>query len=205
MEFGVVKWLDEAKGYVCISREHGEDALVSISAVQAGDFKKLKSGETVKFNSEAGGHFGQQIKGWNPKMMLRSIGKKLGVRTTLKSDADLVALVEERIPMAAIAALMENGILEKEIYSVIVPRRTLQHRRARKERLSCEESDRAVRLARLAALAEKAFASQEAGMHWLRTPKKRFRGRTPIDMIATEAGSRLVEEALYQIDEGMAA
>ena len=83
MEFGVVKWFDEAKGYVCISREHGEDALVSISAIQAGDFKKLKSGETVKFNSEAGGHFGQQIKGWNPKMMLRSIGKKLGVRATL--------------------------------------------------------------------------------------------------------------------------
>jgi putative toxin-antitoxin system antitoxin component (TIGR02293 family) len=107
--------------------------------------------------------------------------------------------------VAAIAALMENGILEKEIYSVIVPRRTLQHRRARKERLSCEESDRAVRLARLASLTEKVFGQQEAGMHWLRAPKKRFRGRTPVDMMATEAGSRLVEEALYQIDEGMAA
>ena len=46
MEFGVVKWFDEAKGYVCISREHGEDALVSISAIPAGDFKKLKSGES---------------------------------------------------------------------------------------------------------------------------------------------------------------
>jgi uncharacterized protein (DUF2384 family) len=39
----------------------------------------------------------------------------------------------------------------------------------------------------------------------MRTEKKRFRGRTPMAMMATEAGSRLVEEFLYQIDEGMAA
>src|SRR5690349_2881481 len=87
--------------------------------------------------------------------MLRSIRKSLGIRVALKSDADLVALVEERLPVTAISALMEHGVLEKEIYSVIVPRRTLQHRRARKERLSREESDRAVRLARLAVLNEK--------------------------------------------------
>jgi putative toxin-antitoxin system antitoxin component (TIGR02293 family) len=137
--------------------------------------------------------------------VLHSMRKKLGIRSPLKSDADLLALVEERLPVAAISALMEHGILEKEIYSVIVPRRTLQHRRARNEDLSREESDRAVRLARLAALTENFFGDSKAGMLWLRSPKKRFHGRTPVDIMATEAGSRLVEEALYQIDEGMAA
>lgn len=137
--------------------------------------------------------------------ILHSMRKKLGIRSSLKSDADLVALVEERLPVAAISALMEHGILEKEIYSVIVPRRTLQHRRARKEDLSREESDRAVRLARLAALTEKIFGDPKEGMLWLRSPKKRFHGRAPVAMMETEAGSRLVEEALYQIDEGMAA
>lgn len=137
--------------------------------------------------------------------VLHSMRKKLGIRGALKSDADLVALVEERLPVTAIAALMDHGILEKEIYSVIIPRRTLQHRRTRKEALSREESDRAVRLARLAALTEKIFGDRIEGMHWLRSPKQRFHGRTPVDMMATETGSRLVEEALYQIDEGMAA
>jgi putative toxin-antitoxin system antitoxin component (TIGR02293 family) len=137
--------------------------------------------------------------------VLHRMRKKLGIRSPLRSDADLVALVEERLPVAAISALMEHGVLEKEIYSVIVPRRTLQHRRARKENLSREESDRAVRLARVAALAEKVFGDSKEGMLWLRSPKKRFHGRTPVDMMATETGSRLVEEALYQIDEGMAA
>jgi putative toxin-antitoxin system antitoxin component (TIGR02293 family) len=148
----------------------------------------------VQANNQAAGH-----------EMLRSIRKSLGIRGALKSDAELVALVEERLPVTAVSALMEHGVLEKEIYAVIIPRRTLQHRRARKERLSREESDRAVRLARLVTLTENVFGDHDSGMHWLRSPKKRFHGRTPMAMMVTEAGSRLVEEALYLIDEGMAA
>ena len=93
--------------------------------------------------------------------VLHSMRKKLGIRSPLKSDADLVALVEERLPVAAISALMEHGILEKEIYSVIVPRRTLQHRRARKEDLSREESDRAVRVSPVGGSHRKNFRGPE--------------------------------------------
>ena len=46
--------------------------------------------------------------------------KKLGIRSPLQSDADLVALVEERLPVGAISALIEHRILEKEMHSVIV-------------------------------------------------------------------------------------
>jgi putative toxin-antitoxin system antitoxin component (TIGR02293 family) len=137
--------------------------------------------------------------------ILRNIRIKLGTNIPLKSENDLVTLVEKRLPVTTISALIKHGILEQEIYSVIIPRRTLQHRRTRKEKLSREESDRAVRLARLAALTEKVFGDLKTGMHWLRAPKKRFRGSTPMAMMETEVGSRLVEEALYQIDEGMAA
>jgi putative toxin-antitoxin system antitoxin component (TIGR02293 family) len=139
------------------------------------------------------------------RFLLRGITQRLGLRMSLKSEGDVVALVEEQLPISAVAALIQHGILEKEIYSVIMPRRTLQHRRTRKEKLSREESDRAVRLARVAALTEKVFGDLKTGMHWLRAPKKRFRGSTPMAMMETEAGSRLVEEALYQIDEGMVA
>ena len=137
--------------------------------------------------------------------LLSIIGQKLGILRSLRLENDLVQLVEDQLPVSAIPALVQHGILEKEIHSVIVPRRTLQHRRARREKLSREESDRAVRLARVVTLAEKVFGDRHHGMHWLRASKKRFHGRTPMNMITTEAGSRLVEEALYQIDEGMAA
>src|SRR5947207_16014060 len=109
--------------------------------------------------------------------------KKMGLRGTLKSEADFVVLVEECLYVASIAALLQHGILEKEIYAVIVPRRTLQHRRARKEKLSREESDRAVRLARLTALTERIFDDRAAGLRWLRAPKRRLRGPTPMEMI----------------------
>lgn len=137
--------------------------------------------------------------------LLENIAQKLGIRDALTCDDDLVAHVEKRLPASAISSLVSRGLLDNEVYSIIIPRRTLQHRRARKERLSREESDRAVRVARIVALAENIFGDAQAAMRWLRTPKKRFETHTPMEMMATEAGSRLVEEMLYQIDEGIAA
>lgn len=137
--------------------------------------------------------------------MLSLIGRHLGLSQSLKSDHDLVTVIEAQLPVKAISALIKNGLQEKEVYSQIIPRRTLQHRRTKKERLSIEESDRAVRVARIIALAEQVFGDKNNGMRWLRSPKQRFAGRTAMEMLATEAGNRLVEEMLYQIDEGMAS
>ena len=136
--------------------------------------------------------------------LLRRVQKILGV-PRLRSDQDLVKLVEDGLATNAIKELRRAGLTDEEIYSLIVPRRTLTHRRARREALSREESDRAVRLARLAALAEQVFGEPGRAWHWLRTSKRQFEGRTPLQFMATEAGARLVEELLHRIDEGMAA
>src|SRR4029453_2732721 len=121
------------------------------------------------------------------------------------TDQDLVRLVEEGLRTNAIEELRRSGLTDDEIYSLVVPRRTLTHRRARREALSREESDRAVRLARIAALSEHGFGHGERAWHWLRAAKRQFRDRSPLQLTATEAGARLVEELLYRIDEGMAA
>lgn len=136
--------------------------------------------------------------------MLKRVQEILGVKR-LRSDQDLVRLVEERLATGAIAGLRQSGLTDDEIYSLVVPRRTLTHRRTRSEPLSREESDRAVRLARIAALAEQVFGDTERGWRWLRASKRQFHGRSPLQLTATEAGARLVEELLYRIDEGMAA
>jgi putative toxin-antitoxin system antitoxin component (TIGR02293 family) len=136
--------------------------------------------------------------------LLRRIQKLLGVHR-LRSDQDLVRLVEDGLATNAIEELRRSGLTDDEIYSLIVPRRTLTHRRARREALNREESDRAVRLARLAALAEQVFGERERAWRWLRASKRQFDGRSPLQFMATEAGARLVEELLHRIDEGMAA
>lgn len=136
--------------------------------------------------------------------MLKRIQQMLGVHG-LRSDQDLVRLVEERLATGAIERLLQSGLTDDEVYSLIVPRRTLTHRRTRREALSREESDRAVRLARIAALGEQVFGDSKRAWRWLRAAKRQFHGRSPLQLTATEAGARLVEELLYRIDEGMAA
>lgn len=123
----------------------------------------------------------------------------------VRSDTDLAKLVEDRLSPAAVAALIAHGLTEEEVYALVIPRRTLSHRKTKRERLTREESDRAVRVARILALAEDVFGARDKALHWLRAPKRRFEGRVPLETLATDAGARLVEERLYQIDEGMLA
>jgi putative toxin-antitoxin system antitoxin component (TIGR02293 family) len=136
--------------------------------------------------------------------LLKRVEEMLGLRP-LRSDQDLVRLIEDGLGTRTIDRLRRSGLTDDEIYSLIVPRRTLTHRRARREALSQQESDRAVRLARIAALGEQVFGDSKRAWHWLRAAKRQFHGRSPLQLTATEAGARLVEELLYRIDEGMAA
>lgn len=136
--------------------------------------------------------------------LLHRVQQILGV-ARLRSDQDLVRLVENRLPTGTLEALRRSGVTDDEIYVLIVPRRTLAHRRARREALSRDESDRAVRLARLTALAEHVFGDSARAWRWLRAGKRQFHGRSALELTATEAGARLVEELLYRIDEGLAA
>ena len=136
--------------------------------------------------------------------LLERIQHALGL-AALQSDQDLLQCVEQRLPVHVLSALTRHGLSDDEIYRLVIPRRTLAHRKAKKEPLTQEESDRAVRLARIISLAEKVFADKEKALQWLHKPKKRFQGRVPIALLITESGARLVEEMLYQIDHGIFA
>ncbi len=129
---------------------------------------------------------------------------KLGIEG-IRSDSDLAELVERRLSPSSVKALVRGGLTDAEAWQLIVPRRTLAHRIARREPLSRDESDKAVRVARLVAQAEQVFDDPTRAWRWMRKPKAQFGGRTPLELLATEAGARLVEELLMQIDHGMAA
>lgn len=139
-----------------------------------------------------------------PGGLYSRLGGKLGV-PRIRSDRDLASLVEKRLPATAIKSLVRGGLSDAEVYDLIVPRRTLAHRMAKHQPLSKDESDRAVRVARVTAMAEQAFGEKVRAWRWLRKPKRHFNGKTPIEMLATEAGARLVEAMVAQIEDGMAA
>jgi len=130
-------------------------------------------------------------------------GDLLGRRT--RSERDVVRLVESGIPLTVLNRLMQRGLSKAEVFGVIIPARTLKHRKSKRQPLSKEESERVVRTIRILATANAVLGDDNSALAWLRAPKKRFEGRAPIQMLATEPGGRLVEEMLIQIEEGMFA
>ncbi len=92
-----------------------------------------------------------------------------------------------------------------DLYDVVIPARTLKHRRSRREALSRDESDKLARLVRVFDQAVTIFGNAEAARSWIMQPKHRFAERTPLQMLRTELGGRFVEEMLVQIDDGMFA
>ena len=129
------------------------------------------------------------------------------VRTPLMDTLRLdLKSVEAGVPVATMAGFVSGSGLEfAEIYDVVIPARTLKHRKARREPLSRDESDKLARLIRIFDQAVRVFGDREKALHWLRKPLRRFSGRTPLEMLPTEFGARMVEEALGQIDFGMFA
>jgi len=98
-----------------------------------------------------------------------------------------------------------SGMQLADIYQVVIPARTLKHRKARKEPLTADESDKLVRLARVYDQAVRVLGDKQRALYWLNEPKRRFDGRTPIQMLRTDLGGRMVEEMLGQIHHGMFA
>jgi putative toxin-antitoxin system antitoxin component (TIGR02293 family) len=125
--------------------------------------------------------------------------------TSAHSEQEIIRLVEGGLPLKVIARLIQRGLSRDEVFHIIINPRTLKHRRSKRQPLSKEESERAVRAVRILARAQAVLGDPGAALRWLRAPKKRLEGRPPLEMLATETGGRMVEQMLVQIDEGMFA
>ncbi len=132
----------------------------------------------------------------------QQIGEWLGVRTP-RSEQQVLELIERQLPTSSINRVLALGLTRTEVDSLVIPLRTLQHRRSRREKLTVEESDRVLRLVRVLSHAESVYESRERALAWLRRPHPRLQDRTPLETLKTDIGSRVVEELLVQIDEGM--
>jgi putative toxin-antitoxin system antitoxin component (TIGR02293 family) len=130
------------------------------------------------------------------------IGDWLGLQTS-GTEVEMLRIVEGKLAPTVIKRLISLGLQRSEIDATVIPLRTLQHRRSRREKLTVEESDRVFRLIRVLSLAESVYAGRERALVWLRRPHARLGGRTPLSLLNTDTGSRIVEELLVQIDEGM--
>ena len=127
---------------------------------------------------------------------------ELGLLSQQALDA---ARGEGEVPDLTVASLgpWARRFSQSEIEDLIIPKRTLARRKAGNEPLNSEETDRAYRLARISAEADRVFANPDKADRWLRTPTRARGGKAPLALLKSEAGARVVEELLGQIDHGM--
>jgi putative toxin-antitoxin system antitoxin component (TIGR02293 family) len=102
---------------------------------------------------------------------------------------------------SSINKLLTLGLTRQEIDALVIPLRTLQHRRSKREKPTVEESDRVLRIVRVLSHAETVYGSRDRAFYWLRRPVARLKDRAPLDLLRTDTGARMVEEILVQIDE----
>lgn len=134
-----------------------------------------------------------------------TVTRKAPYLTGVADSSSAFDAATARIAPAALGDLSRRGYSEDEIFALVVPKRTLARRKAANELLTVEETDKALRLERIAVQAERVFGDADKAHRWLRKAKRELKGETPLAWLASEAGARVVEEMLFRIEHGIFA
>ena len=126
------------------------------------------------------------------------------LRKHIRGNADLEDAVLHGLPAAAVRALASHTMSSLSLLQEIthLDKSTFRRRENAKARLRPDESDRLVRVARIAALATEAMGAED-GVPWLHESNRALGGRVPLQMLETEVGARQVEDVLTRIQHGV--
>jgi putative toxin-antitoxin system antitoxin component (TIGR02293 family) len=142
-------------------------------------------------------------------MECATIAEILGGRKVLgkavTTPDELAQLVRKGLPARAVNALADKLALGSMVLSrtLGIPQRTMTRRLSQGSRLTAAESDRAVRLARVYAIAVEMIGEEEKAVQWLSTPNRALGGERPLDQLDTDVGARQVEDILGRIAYGV--
>jgi len=117
--------------------------------------------------------------------------------TGLRSYLDVDRLVHDGVPVSAFRRVLESLELpERTVAEGIGISRTTLGRRKQTGRLGFADSERALRLGSVVALAKIALGSARAAGRWLLKPNAALAGAVPITLLQTDFGARQVEAVL---------
>jgi len=137
-------------------------------------------------------------------MIADALGGRNVLRERLADYSAVVRRTRDGLPYAALAAVAKRyGIPLATLARVIgLSERTLA-RRKKERRLSASESDRLLRVARVATTAEDVLAAQAKAGRWLQAPNHALGGATPLDLLDTDLGAEEVVTILGRIEHGV--
>ncbi len=131
--------------------------------------------------------------------------ESLGLSEGELSEEALIGRTRSGLPYSALDAVAGRfGLSFTDLLQILrIPQRTLA-RRKKTQVLAADESDRLVRLARIAALAEQTQGNPVRAGRWLCAPNSALGDAVaPIHWLDTDLGSREVEELLIRIAHGV--
>ncbi len=126
-----------------------------------------------------------------------------GAADPFRIDGD----IQRGFPAGALVSLKRaSGFTFDEIAGLLdISAKTIERAINQRSRLGHGVSDRLYRVARVLALAEHVLEDREQARDWLHEAQPGLGGRAPIDLLATEAGSREVEALLDRIEHSFLA
>jgi putative toxin-antitoxin system antitoxin component (TIGR02293 family) len=119
--------------------------------------------------------------------------------------SDLHRIVDEGLPAAVIAQLEKSLQLSAtESARILAVSRSSRKRlkQAPRKRLDVAASDRIMRVASTIADAADVFGDTEKAVGWFKTQSIALGGRTPLELMTSDPGTRLVREELDRIRYG---
>ena len=122
----------------------------------------------------------------------------------VRSPLDWAETAKAGLPVSLTDALLDARFVSRdELERLVIPRRTLAYRRARRQRLSPEESDRVLRIIHIVTRADEVFGDHDKAHTWLRRPNRGLRGLRPIELLDTDGGTEAVDTVLGRIEYGV--
>ena len=115
-----------------------------------------------------------------------------------------VKAIRAGLPARAFVGVAEAlNLTVDELAGILgVSPRTIRDQRKKLSRLSSENTEKLVRIARIQQQARKVFSTNEAVAGWLTSPAPALDGAKPIDLLDTDLGAREVESILNGIAYG---
>jgi putative toxin-antitoxin system antitoxin component (TIGR02293 family) len=130
-------------------------------------------------------------------------GRSLGLRAD--TSRDLIRQLGRGFSFDAMRRLeSRSGLPLANIASLIgLPPRTFARRKA-SGRLTCDESEKLLRISSVFEQALELFEGDRAGaLKWLTTPKRALQNETPLEYSRTELGAREVENLMGRVEHGV--
>ena len=134
------------------------------------------------------------------------LGGQASLGRKIKNTLDLDKLIREGFPYKAGSHVRDLLNLPLPLFAGIieVSERTLARvRKSPNQRLSTVASDRLYRLARIFSIACEVLENEDKAREWLRRQQVGLGGKTPFDLLHTEAGAKEVEDLLWRIEYGV--